>query len=53
MASASKETNNPDPQLYSGKHPYLVGSQRIYGEPLIEYLNQHEIGRVACWYDDE
>lgn len=37
----------------SGKQTYLVGSQKAYGEPFIEYLEQHGIGWVACWYDDE
>lgn len=37
----------------SGKQPYLVGSQRAYGEPLLAYLDQHGIGWVACWYDDD
>ena len=37
----------------SGKQTYLVGSQKNYGEPFISYLDQHKIGWVACWYDDE
>lgn len=37
----------------SGKQSYLVGSQMTYGEPLLAYLDQHGIGWVACWYDDE
>lgn len=37
----------------SGKQLYLVGSQTTYGEPFLEYLDQHGIGWVACWYDDE
>lgn len=36
-----------------GEQPYLVGSQRTYGEPLMAYLDEHGIGWVACWYDDE
>lgn len=36
-----------------GEQPYLVGSQKTYGEPFLNYLDQHEIGWVACWYDDE
>jgi aryl-phospho-beta-D-glucosidase BglC (GH1 family) len=32
---------------------YLVGSQKAYGEPLMDYLAQHNISWVACWYDDE
>lgn len=32
---------------------YLVGSQKAYGEPLIDYLTQRKISWVACWYDDE
>lgn len=37
----------------SGEQEYLVGSKKTYGEPLMEYLDQHGIGWVACWYDDE
>jgi aryl-phospho-beta-D-glucosidase BglC (GH1 family) len=37
----------------SGEQPYLVGSQKAYGEPLMEYLDQRGIGWVACWYDEE
>lgn len=37
----------------SGGQPYLVGSQKTYGEPLMAYLDQRGIGWVACWYDDE
>jgi len=36
-----------------GEQAYLIGSQMTYGEPLMAYLNQHRIGWVACWYDDE
>lgn len=36
-----------------GKQPYLIGSQKTYGEPFMEYLDQRGIGWVACWYDDE
>lgn len=36
-----------------GEQSYLVGSQKSYGEPFMEYLDQHGIGWVACWYDDE
>lgn len=36
-----------------GEQPYLVGSQKSYGEPFMEYLDQRGIGWVACWYDDE
>lgn len=37
----------------SGKQSYLVGSQKTYGEPFMEYLDQRGIGWVACWYSDE
>ena len=37
----------------SGEQAYLVGSQKTFGEPFMEYLDQHGIGWVACWYDDE
>jgi endoglucanase len=32
---------------------YLVGSASSYGEPFLSYLNEHKIGWVACWYDDD
>ena len=32
---------------------YLVGDPSTYGEPFLQYLNDHSIGWVACWYDDE
>ena len=32
---------------------YLVGSASSYGEPFLSYLNDHKIGWVACWYDDD
>lgn len=32
---------------------YLVGSAASYGEPLLSYLEAHDIGWIACWYDDE
>ena len=32
---------------------YLAGDQMTYGEPFIKYLDAHNIGWVACWYDDE
>jgi endoglucanase len=32
---------------------YLVGSATSYGEPFLNYLDEREIGWVACWYDDQ
>ncbi len=32
---------------------YLVGNADNYGKPLLSYLYQHQIGWIACWYDDE
>jgi hypothetical protein len=37
----------------NGKQPYLVGTRKSYGEPLMDYMDEHSIGWVACWYDDE
>lgn len=37
----------------SSDSAYLVGSRETYGEPLLDYLGQHNIGWIACWYDDE
>lgn len=36
-----------------GEQPYLIGDQHSYGIPLIDYLDQHEIGWIACWFDTE
>jgi len=41
-----------DPQEVEGPD-YLAGSVESYGEPLLSYLDEHDIGWVACWYDDE
>ncbi len=35
------------------KTEYLIGSAASYGEPLLGYLDEREIGWVACWYDDQ
>jgi hypothetical protein len=32
---------------------YLSGNQVDFGEPFLAYLNDHGIGWIACWYDDE
>jgi hypothetical protein len=32
---------------------YLAGDRATYGEPLLEYLDTHHIGWVACWYDND
>ena len=32
---------------------YLFGAQNTYGEPFLNYLRDHNIGWVACWYDDQ
>lgn len=34
------------------KQGFLIGTAESYGKPFIEYLNNHNIGWVACWYDD-
>lgn len=31
---------------------YLVGDEESYGKPLLNYLEERNIGWVACWYDD-
>lgn len=31
---------------------YLRGSRDSYGDPLLQYLDAHDIGWIACWYDD-
>lgn len=32
---------------------YLAGTAANYGEPFLAYLEEHGIGWVACWYDDD
>ena len=32
---------------------YLAGDQISYGDPLLSYLKDRNIGWVACWYDDQ
>jgi hypothetical protein len=32
---------------------YLVGDVDTYGKPLLAYLDEHQAGWVACWYDDQ
>ncbi len=31
---------------------YLVGNGESYGEPLIQFIGKHNMGWIACWYDD-
>lgn len=31
---------------------YLIGSREDFGEPLYNFMNEHEVGWIACWYDD-
>ncbi len=37
----------------SAEQPYLNGSAAGYGQSLMSYLDERDIGWVACWYDDE
>lgn len=32
---------------------YLSGDEESYGNPFLKYLDDRDIGWVACWYDDE
>ena len=34
------------------RQQYLVGDEDSYGNELLEYLEQKNIGWVACWFDD-
>lgn len=34
------------------KQSYLIGDQDNFGDPLIKYMKEHDIGWIACWYDD-
>lgn len=43
---------------FMDEHPsptqsYLNGSAGSYGQPLMEYVMDHGMGWIACWYDDE
>lgn len=35
------------------KQSYLIGDEESFGKPFIEYLEKHNIGWIACWYDYE
>jgi len=35
------------------KQQYLIGDEDSFGEPLFTYLEEKDIGWVACWYDDD
>jgi hypothetical protein len=37
----------------AGGPAYLGGSAASYGTPFLAYLDRHDIGWVACWYDDQ
>jgi len=37
----------------SAEQPYLNGSAADYGQALMSYLDERDIGWVACWYDAE
>lgn len=32
---------------------YLVGNADSYGKPLLTFLDEHQVGWIACWYDDQ
>ncbi|RSK25450.1 glycoside hydrolase family 5 protein [Bacillus sp. HMF5848] len=34
------------------KQTYLIGSTEEFGAPFLDFMNEHNIGWVACWYDD-
>jgi hypothetical protein len=34
------------------KQSYLIGNQDSFGDLLIKYMIEHNIGWIACWYDD-
>lgn len=42
-----------DDKVSSAKQNYLIGSINSFGEPFLKYLEQRNIGWIACWYDDE
>lgn len=31
---------------------YLEGNRESYGQPLIHFMEEHNMGWAACWYDD-
>lgn len=41
-----------DENRYSTKQQYLVGDEDSFGEPFLKYLEERNIGWIACWYDD-
>lgn len=32
---------------------YLIGTKEKFGQPMIEFMDNKEIGWVACWYDNK
>lgn len=34
------------------KQQYLAGDENSFGRPFLEYLEERDIGWIACWYDD-
>lgn len=34
------------------KQSYLIGNNESYGQPLIQFMEEHNMGWIACWYDD-
>lgn len=37
----------------TAEQSYLRGNKETFGEPFVNYLSEHKIGWVACWYDDD
>ncbi len=34
------------------KQTYLKGNRESYGEPIVHFMGEHNMGWTACWYDD-
>jgi hypothetical protein len=41
-----------DENRYITKQKYLIGDKDSFGEPFLKYLEERNIGWIACWYDD-
>ena len=39
-------------EYINSEYSYLIGNEKSFGEPFLDYLDELQIGWLACWYDD-
>lgn len=39
-------------EYINSEYSYLIGNEKSFGEPFLDYLDKLQIGWLACWYDD-